>query len=200
VAVSSAPFLLPLLLQSVLGLSVVAAGAALSAYFAGNFLGIFHVPRMLRRFGFRRVLMVNSVLTGVSLVAMGFISSGLGRTQLWALLFAAGIVRSVQLHSQSTLTVSEIPADLHADASTLSSMLLQASASLSVVLATGALNGAAWLAGESSPGRAAFRGAFVAMAGLSVVGAWCFRALSEQVGAEMVGAAPAASGEPEACA
>jgi MFS family permease len=174
-------------LQAVFGLGVVEAGACLSAYFAGNFLGIFHVPRVLRRFGFRKVLVVNPLLAGASLAAMALIVPGASRAAVWGLLFVAGIVRSIQFSSQSSLTVAEIPPELNADASTLSSIFLQASSSLSVVLSTGALNGAAWLASEGTPGLAAFRGTFVAMAMLSAGAAWFFRSLPVDAGAEMVG-------------
>ena len=59
VAIASVPFLLPILLQTVFGLGAVQAGAFLSAYFAGNFVGIFQAPRILRRFGFRKLMVVN---------------------------------------------------------------------------------------------------------------------------------------------
>jgi MFS family permease len=188
VAISSVPFLLPLLLQSVFGLGALQAGAFLSAYFAGNFLGIFQVPRVLRRFGFRKVMLVNPILAGATIAALVFIVPGLPQAAVWGLLFVAGIVRSIQFSSQSSLTVAEIPPELNADASTLASIFLQASSSLSVVLATGALNGAMWLAGEGTPGLTAFRGTFVAMALLSAAAAWYFRALPVNAGAEMVGA------------
>ena len=100
----------------------------------------------------------------------------------------AGVVRSIQFSSQSSLTVADIPAELNAAASTVASIFLQASSSLSVVLATGALNGVMWLAGEGLPGLTAFRGTFVAMAFLSAAAAWFFRALPMDAGAEMVGA------------
>ena len=187
VSISSVAFLLPILLQAVFGFGVVEAGACLSAYFAGNFLGIFHVPRVLRRFGFRKVLVVNPLLAGASLAAMALIVPGAPRGAVWGLLFVAGIVRSVQFSSQSSLTVAEIPPELNADASTLSSIFLQTSSSLSVVLSTGVLNGAAWLVGEGTPGLAAFRGTFVVMAMLSAGAAWIFRSLPVDAGAEMVG-------------
>lgn len=84
--------------------------------------------------------------------------------------------------------MAEISPELNADASTLASIFLQASSSLSVVLATGALNATTWLAGEGTPGLIAFRGTFVAMAILSAAAAWFFRALPADAGAEMVGA------------
>jgi EmrB/QacA subfamily drug resistance transporter len=188
VAISSVPFLLPILLQTVFGLGALQAGAFLSAYFAGNFLGIFQVPRILRRFGFRKVMLVNPILAGATITALAFIVPGVPQAAAWGLLFVAGIVRSIQFSSQSSLTVAEIPPELNADASTLASIFLQASSSLSVVLATGALNATTWLAGEGTPGLTAFRGTFVAMAILSAAAAWFFRALPADAGAEMVGA------------
>ena len=179
---------MPILLQTVFGLGALQAGAFLSAYFAGNFLGIFQVPRILRRFGFRKVMLVNPILAGATITALAFIVPGVPQAAAWGLLFVAGIVRSIQFSSQSSLTVAEIPPELNADASTLASIFLQASSSLSVVLATGALNATTWLAGEGTPGLTAFRGTFVAMAILSAAAAWFFRALPADAGAEMVGA------------
>jgi hypothetical protein len=62
------PFLLPLMFQIVFGLTAFQSGLYLLALFGGDLEheGIFIIPT-LRRFGFRNVLIVNGVITVVSI-------------------------------------------------------------------------------------------------------------------------------------
>jgi len=188
VAVGAVPFLLPIMLQSVLGFGPLEAGAYLSVYFAGNFLGLFVATPVLRSFGFRKVMLANPVLVGASIAGLFLITPGFSKGLAWAMLFLGGVVRSVQFTGQSSLAYAEVPQTLDADASTLASVLLQVSASLSVVFATAALSGVQRITGEGRLGLSTFRGTFLIMAALPLLTAWLFRRLPFDAGQALVGA------------
>ena len=67
IAVSVLPFLLPLMFQIGFGLSAFASGMYLLALFAGDLSMKAIVIPVLRRFGFRRILIVNGVITASSI-------------------------------------------------------------------------------------------------------------------------------------
>src|ERR1700760_694880 len=74
VSVSVSPFLLPLLFQLGFGLNAFAAGLLVLAYAAGN-LGMKTLTTpILKRFGFRKVMIVNGVLTAVTIALCSLLS------------------------------------------------------------------------------------------------------------------------------
>ena len=72
VAIGTTPFLLPMMFQVGFGMSAFASGLLMMALFAGN-LGMktFTTP-ILRRFGFRSVLITNGTLAALSIAACSF--------------------------------------------------------------------------------------------------------------------------------
>ncbi len=67
IAVSVLPFLLPLMFQISFGLNAFQSGIYLLALFAGDLSMKAFVIQVLRRFGFRRILIVNGVITAASI-------------------------------------------------------------------------------------------------------------------------------------
>jgi hypothetical protein len=82
---------------------------------------------VLRRFGFRLVVIGNGLLVGLSLVACGLIAAGTPDVAIALVLFAAGLVRSLQYGAVNTLGFVDIPQPMMGAASTLSSMTMQLS-------------------------------------------------------------------------
>lgn len=139
-AFSTAPLLLPLLFQLGFGLSPVAAGGWVLVYFCGN-IGIKPATSViLRRFGFRNVMLVDGVLVTVSLVALGLVTPGTPKILLVLLLLFAGAVRSMQLTSVTTLAYADIPGPERSAASNLMSMLQQAFSTAGVAIAAFSLS------------------------------------------------------------
>src|SRR5208282_649615 len=68
-------FLLPLLLQVVFGMSAVASGTITFATAAGSMTMKAAARPILRLFGFRRVIIVNSVISAVSIAMCAFFTS-----------------------------------------------------------------------------------------------------------------------------
>ena len=94
---------------------------------------------ILRRFGFRDVIRVNGVLCVVSIVACGLLSPALPLAVVYGVLFAAGITRSMNFTSMSTLAFADVPAEMRAGATTLAAMAQQGAGAVGVAIAALAL-------------------------------------------------------------
>jgi MFS family permease len=187
VAVNATPFLLPLLFQLGFGLSSIAAGTYLLVYFLGN-LGMKTVTTpLLRLFGFRTVLVLNGLIAAFSIVACGFLTPDTPQFFIHALLFLAGLSRSMEFTALNTLAFADIGPAQRSSASTLSSMLQQVSMLLGVAVAAAVLNIAAALRGAETPVLADFRWAFVLVGAIGVVSSLRFMQLPAEAGAEVSG-------------
>lgn len=190
IAISSTPFLLPLLYQVGFGLSALEAGSFIFAYFLGN-LGMKAITtRTLRRFGFRRVLFVDAILCGLSIAACALFSAETARWVMFANLFCAGLTRSMQFTALATFAFADIGREARSSASTLTSMLQQLAMLLGVALAALLLQISQALRGGSSPELFDFRLAFIANGVLALLAAFMFLRLPADAGAEVSGHRP----------
>ena len=109
VAVSVLPFLLPLMFQIAFGLNAFQSGLYLLAMFAGDLSMKAFVIQALRRFGFRRILIVNGTITAVSMALCALLSPATATILVIAILFLHGAFRSMQFTCMTTLAYAEIP-------------------------------------------------------------------------------------------
>jgi MFS family permease len=135
--VSAAPFLLPLLFQDAFGWSPLRTGLVLMAVFVGN-LGIkpFTTP-LMRRFGFRPVLLGSTAGLAASFAGCALLTPA---TPLWITaltLLASGIFRSTGFTAYNSLQFADVGRAGLAGANTLAATLQQLAAGLGV--AVGAL-------------------------------------------------------------
>lgn len=137
---SAMPFLLPLLFQLGFGLRPAAAGGWVLVYFCSN-LGLKpFTSAILRRFGFRNVLLINGVLVTFSLLACGFAAPDTNVALLVMILVFAGATRSMQLTSLSTVAFADITASERRAASGILSILQQAASAAGVACAAFSLS------------------------------------------------------------
>ncbi len=108
VAVSALPFLLPLMFQITFGLSAFRSGLYLLGLFAGDLGMKGLVIQVLRRFGFRKVLIVNGVISTASMALCATFSPGTPIVVILSLLFLHGASRSLQFTAITTLAYTEI--------------------------------------------------------------------------------------------
>jgi EmrB/QacA subfamily drug resistance transporter len=137
IAVSVLPFLLPLMFQIVFGLSAFRSGLYLLALFGGDLSMKAFVIQVLRRFGFRRILIVNGILTAASMVLCGLLSPATPTVLIVAVLFFHGACRSMEFTCMTTLAYTEIPASRMSRANGFLSAVMQLS--LGVGVAVGAI-------------------------------------------------------------
>ena len=124
-SISALPFLVPLLLQIGLGMSPLDTGLLVLAIFAGNLAMKPFTTGLLRRHGFRRVLLVNGLIgVGCILACLG-LQQGMAWYWMALVLFIGGLSRSMQFTTYNALGFSEVPKQQMGEASTLFSMFFQ---------------------------------------------------------------------------
>lgn len=106
--IGAVPFLLPLLLQVALGYSASASGWMLAPLALASLLAKPLIKPLLTRFGYRRVLLVNTALLGILMMMLALPDAD---TPLWLwlpLLSAMGLCNSVQFSTMNTLTIADL--------------------------------------------------------------------------------------------
>jgi EmrB/QacA subfamily drug resistance transporter len=185
--IGSIPFLLPMMLQAGFGKTAFQSGLLTFAAAAGAMLMKMTAAPILRRFGFRTVLIGNALIGGGFLASYGMFRPETAAWVILALLLAGGFFRSLQFTSINTLAYADVPRERISQATSFASMAQQLS--LSVGVGTGALmlhltllarGGTALTAGDFGP--AFFTVAVIA--GLSTLAFWW---LPADAGAEMSG-------------
>lgn len=161
--ISAVPFLIPLLLQVGFGFSPVLSGTLLLLLFAGNVAIKPATSPLIRRFGFRAVL-IGSVAAGAVIIAvLGLLQATTSLLIMGALLALSGVFRSIGFSAYNSLQFADIAGTTMAGANTLSATLQQLAAGLGV--AVGAL---LLRAGEHLPGQHATSAYAWAFAGLAL--------------------------------
>jgi EmrB/QacA subfamily drug resistance transporter len=192
VGVGATPFLLPLMLQVGFGFSPIHSGLLTFVAAAGAMAMKFTAPQLLRRFGFRPILVWNSLICAAMLGAYALIRADTPALLVWLLLLTSGFFRSLLFTSLNAVAYADIPPERMSQATSFSSMGQQLSLSFGVgfgalVLHLVSLHQHTQLVPED------FTVAFVAVAAVSALSTFSFRALPEDAGSELTGVRAARS-------
>lgn len=139
------PFLLPLLYQVGLGMASWQSGLLMMPAAAAAMFMKLVATRVLARFGYRRVLVVNTVLMALTISLFSGVAAA---TPLWLIVglsLAKGFFNSLQFTSMNSMAYSDIEAQDSSMASTIGSSMQQLS--MSFGLACGSLV-TAWYLGD----------------------------------------------------
>ena len=181
------PFLLPLMLQIGFGLDALRSGLITFAAAAGAMFVKTLAPSILRRFGFRRVMVVNAVLASGFLAANGLFSASTPHLVMLAVLFVGGCSRSVQFTCVNAIAYADLDKPQMSAATSFASVAQQLSLSLGVTFGALALEGTAALHGRTAIEAGDFGPAFLIVAAISLMSVIPFRALTPEAGAEVSG-------------
>ncbi len=186
-AISATPFLLPLMFQLGFGLSPMASGLLLMIYMAANLLMKTVTNPILRRFGIRRVLVVNGLIASGGIAACALISPQLPLLINGLILVLAGASRSMQFTAITMMTFADIAPEQRAPASVLSSLTVQIGMGMGVAVGALMLNASQLLRGAPQLGVFDFRVALVLVGILSALAARPYATLAADAGAEISG-------------
>lgn len=150
IAISTAPFLLPLMFQLGFGLSAVQAGALLLWLFAGNLSMKLVTTWVMNRFGFKRVLIGNGLMVSAGFAAMALLTPNTPTWAIIAVLFVSGMNRSMQFTALNSLSFADVPSSQMRDANTLQTIFLRMNMGIGIAVGALALTVAAWVNGGSS--------------------------------------------------
>jgi EmrB/QacA subfamily drug resistance transporter len=185
--VGAIPFLLPLLLQLGFGLSPFQSGLITFTSALGSMFMKAAATTVLKHFGYRNVLLYNSLISAVFIAACATFIQGMPFAAMIAILLVGGFFRSLQFTSVNTIAYAEIEAPVMSRATSMVAAFQQLS--LSTGVAVGALvveitlrlkHGAAISATDFPP-------AFLAISLLSAAAALIFMQLPADAGAELSG-------------
>jgi EmrB/QacA subfamily drug resistance transporter len=130
------PFILPLLYQVGLGFSPIHSGLLMMPQAIAAMSLKLTMPRILARFGYRGVLISNTVILG--LLIMLFATIGVSTT-VWVIvptMFCYGFFSSLQYTSMNTLVYSDVSEEQASSASTIASTMQQMSMSFGIATAS----------------------------------------------------------------
>ena len=177
----SLPFLLPLLYQLGLGLPAWQSGLLMMPAVAAAMGMKLISSRVLRRFGYRKVLMVNTLMIGVTISMFAGVVSTTPIMLIVLLGLAQGFFNSLQFSSMNSMAYADIGSADSSMASTIASSLQQMS--MSFGLACGSLVTAWYLGDLPQSDQAAVTGAlhqaFLTLGGLTLISSlsfWTLRA------------------------
>ncbi|MGI4896094.1 MAG: MFS transporter, partial [Janthinobacterium lividum] len=163
--VTSAPFLLPLLLQDGFGWSPVEAGLMLTWVFVGN-LGIkpFTTP-LMRRVPLVPIIVAATLVLAATFVLSAFFEPTTSRVVVALVLLVSGVARSVGFTAYNTVQFADVPAERMGPANALASVSGQLATGLGVALAALIVR----LAQSASPSASAAHGYQVALVAMAVI-------------------------------
>jgi EmrB/QacA subfamily drug resistance transporter len=182
--VGGMPFLLPLLYQVGLGYTPVQSGFLIMPQALAAMSLKMSMPFVLTRFGYRRVLIYNTVIIGVILVLFATIGPG---TPVWLIVlqaFSFGFFSSLQYTSMNTLVYADVTESDTSMASTIASTVQQMSISFGVAVAS--LVAALFIPdrfhSDASQMIHGVHQAFIVLGGLTVLSTIVFRELKNNDG------------------
>ncbi len=190
-AVFSVPFLLPLLFQTSFGLNALQSGSLVIAVFAGNLAMKPLTTPLLRRYGFRAVLLGNGTASVLLLAGCGWLHASTPHLLVLLVLFLGGAGRSMELTSLTTMGFADLPSSLTASGTTIATMVQQMTVSLGIACAALALQLSARWHGTAARSETDFRVAFCTMAAFAACSLVAFRRLPPDAGSQVSGVAKA---------
>jgi EmrB/QacA subfamily drug resistance transporter len=196
--IGALPFLMPLLLQAGFGLTPFASGLITCASAAGALGMKLSAAPILRRFGFRRVLLVNSVLCAAFMAVCGLFRETTPHAWIVATLLFGGFFRSLHFTSLNTLAYADVAPELMSRATTLASVGQQLSLTFGVGLGALILQLGLARSGQTQLGADAFGPAFLWIGAISLLSLAFFLPLARDAGAALTGSRGAAAGAGQA--
>jgi EmrB/QacA subfamily drug resistance transporter len=130
------PFLFPLLYQVGLGFTPIQSGLLIMPQALAAISLKIVLRKILRRFGYRRVLAANTVLLGVMIISFATFGAA---TPVWLIVtqvFIFGIFTSLQYTSMNTLVYADVTEEETSSASAITSTVQQMSISFGIATAS----------------------------------------------------------------
>jgi EmrB/QacA subfamily drug resistance transporter len=189
IGIGATPFLLPLMLQLGFGLSPVRSGLLTFVSAMGAIFMKTVAARILKRFGFRRVLVLNGLGAAAMLCGFGLFRPDTPHVYIIATLLVSGCFRSLQFTSLNAISYAEVDSPRMGHASSLAGMLQQLSLSLGVAIGGYLLEIVGAVNHRAATDVSNFYWAFLAVGLISASSTWVMWRLPSNAGADMAGRA-----------
>jgi EmrB/QacA subfamily drug resistance transporter len=137
----ASPYLMPLLLQVGLNMSPMNAGMMMLASVSGGMMVKRIVVSTVERFGYKRVLQVNSVALALMLASFSLVTADTPVWQILVRLFIFGCFNSMQFSAMNSVTLKDIEGQFASSGNSLLSMVQMLAMSMGVAIAGALLTG-----------------------------------------------------------
>ena len=198
--IGALPFLLPLLLQIGFGLTPFQSGSLTFAAAAGAMAMKFSASTIIKRMGFRRILVANGLISAAFLASYGFITAGTPHWLLLAILLIGGFFRSLQFTALNALGYADVDQPRMSRATSFASVSQQMSGAVGVAVAAASVETLQFAFGDATLQARDMAASFGVVALVTLSSVAIFARLKPDAGAEVSGAkvADRARAEPAA--
>jgi len=187
VGVGATPFLIPLMLQLVYGLTPFASGMATFAAAIGAIAMKFAAPPILRRLGFRTILIVNGIICAVFIGLPATFTLSTPVMMFTLVLLIGGFFRSLQFTSSNSLAIADLETGRMSGATSMSSVVQQISVSVGISVAAMTLELSRLSRGGGDLEVSDFSAAFVVVGLATAASVLLFLSLPKDAGHEVSG-------------
>ncbi|MBL8882340.1 MAG: MFS transporter [Hyphomicrobium sp.] len=172
--IGAAPFLLPLLFQEGFGLTPFQSGLLIFATGFGAMFMKTQAARILRRWGYRNVLIANALIAAIFSALPAVFTSATPALLMSGIFLAGGLSRSLQFTGLNTLSFADIPEKRLSQATSFASVVQELSGAVGVSVAALGLEIMMRIDGTSAMTPAIFPPVFLSIALISGLSAALF--------------------------
>jgi EmrB/QacA subfamily drug resistance transporter len=183
--IGAMPFLLPLLLQLGFNLTAFESGLITLSNVVGAMGMKTVIPLILRQYGFRRVLMVNALVSAMLVATCATFTPGVSFAWIVAVLIVGGFFRSLEFTSINTIAYADVDNRRMSRATALVSVAQQVSISVGIAIGGLAVDLTLWARASDTIKAADFQPAFLAIAVIAGTASLLFARLPVDAGAEL---------------
>jgi EmrB/QacA subfamily drug resistance transporter len=197
IGVGATPFLLALMFQRGFGLRPDQSGLLTLSTGLGAMAMKTLAGPILRRIGFRRVLVFNALISSLLVAAPALFFADMPKLAICLTLVAAGFTRSLQFTGINTAGVSGVPEHLMGRVTSMTSVLQELAGSVGVSVAAIALEGSMNVQGVSTLTASVFPPVFLLIGAIAAASTLIFMRLPRDVGHELLAPAPEIVSRPD---
>lgn len=187
IGIGAMSLLLPLMFQLGFGLSPLQSGMLTCASAIGAMFIKSLIKLLLRLFGFRKMLLMNSIFASATVAAVGLFTASTAHWLIFAVLIITGCFRSLQFTGLNAICYAEIPDKRVSSATSMFATVQQLSLGLGVTVGAFALQASNYIQGHREIVAGDFWPAFLVLGLIAASSAFAIAGLSPDAGAEMAG-------------
>jgi EmrB/QacA subfamily drug resistance transporter len=187
IAVGAMPFLLPMMLQLGFGLSAAQSGLITFVTSIGSLAMRLCAPRILRRLGFRNVLVWIGLVATLLLAASAAFRPSWPVIFIYVVLLLNGFFQSLQFMAYNTIAYADVPRPQMSTATSFYTTFQQMSLTLGIAISAAVLAVSEHLLGHTELALSDFSVAFLVVAAISLLAPLLSSRLDKSAGAELSG-------------
>ena len=185
--IGAIPFLMPLLLQIGFGLSPFESGSLTFAAAAGAMAMKFSASRLIKRFGFRTILVGNAVISAAFLASYALIGAHTPHALIFFGLLIGGFFRSLEFTALNAIGYADVPTARMSRATSFASVSQQMSQAVGVAVAAASVQSLQWVFGDATLAPRDMQWSFFVVACITLASTLIFLRLRPDAGAEVSG-------------